>query len=212
MGAIDYLTEEQLVALYGTFDRDTPTGCRNFAIVRLMAESGLRVGDIIKLRVDDVRRQNGQITHVRLVGRKGGQERMQKVQSWTGAALAGWCNMRTGIYNEKRIRGSVLFCTISQGQATGFGEGGKLHPGNALSRNYIWQFVKRAGEEIGIQGLHPHILRHTAITMFYHQCRDVAKTQLFAQHKNVATTMDIYVHTSPAEVDEVLMSMREPGS
>ena len=197
--AVDALNDselDQLLAAIGT----EPTGKRNRAAVLLMADSGLRVGEVIALELRDVVRKAGQISEVILRQTKGGRPARQPVTARTAVALAEWLEARARLVGDAS---PVLICSISRGQAGGLGSGGELAPGRALSRAYLGQALDRAGKAAGLRmRVHPHLLRHTAATRYLRATGDLERTRAFLRHADITTTARVYAHLVAEDVAE----------
>lgn len=192
--AIDALTEDQLDALLDTFDGRTPTGARNHAMTLLMADCGLRVSEACAVEKRDLVAEAGQLVAVRIRNGKGGKQAKMPLTQRAAVAISRWIEHRQGLVDS-----SHLFCTISTGQATGFGDG-DLQPGRAVSHSYIRKMIKRQGRKAHLPDIHPHLLRHTAITRYLRANRDLELTRRFARHSHVSTTSRIYSHLADEDV------------
>jgi hypothetical protein len=142
--------------------------------------------------VKDVVRNAGQITEVVIRDGKGGKMARQAVTTRTAGAVAAWLADR----DRLAPTAGPLFCTISEGQATGYSPtGAALAPGRQVATAYVRQFVKRAGVKAGLRmDVHPHLLRHTAITRYLRANRDLELTRKFARHADITTTARVYAH------------------
>jgi site-specific recombinase XerD len=141
------LTDDELRALIATCTTpshraDEPLHHRrDEAIIRLMFETGIRIGETIALHVGDVDLGTGRVTVRR---GKGGRGRVIPIGATTGAALNAYLNLR----EDHRCADSPALWLGERG--TGFGYDG-------LSRA-----LRRRAQLAGISGFHPHKLRHTA--------------------------------------------------
>jgi site-specific recombinase XerC len=196
--AVDALTEEELDGLLGTFT-DTPTGKRNRALVLVMADAGLRVSEALGLETRDLLREAGQITHLAIRHGKGGKAAKQRVTTRTAAALAKWGEARAAL----GIGEGPMFCTVTTGAATGRSrEGQRLVPGDRIATAYVREFVKKAGVKAALRmDVHPHLLRHTAITRYLRANKDLELTRKFARHADITTTARVYSHLVQEDVD-----------
>lgn len=200
--AIDALTEGQLCGLLATFDVRTPTGSRNHAMTVLMSDCGLRVSEVCALAERDLVVEARHFTAVRVRNGKGGKSAKATLTQRAAVAISRWMNQRAGLVETPH-----LFCTISRGQATGFGDG-DLQPGRAVSHVYVRQMIKRQGVKAGLgEGVHPHLLRHTAITRYLRTNRDLELTRRFARHALVSTTSRIYSHLTDEDVADGVRRM-----
>lgn len=188
---------------------ESPTGRRNRALVLLMSDSGLRCAEALALETRDVVRQADQITHVLVRRGKGGKPAKQPVSGRTAGALAIWIQER----DRLGIQGDVVLCTVSEGRrrsrfAVGAGE---LVPGRALASAYVRSMVKQAGRQAQLEvDIHPHLLRHWAITRYLRANRDLELTRRFARHADITTTARIYAHLVQDDVDNGMAHL--PGN
>ena len=141
------LTDDELRALIATCTNpahraDKPLHHhRDEAIIRLMLETGIRIGETIALRVDDVDLDAGRVTIRR---GKGGHGRIIPIGATTGAALGEYLMLR----QHHRCADSPELWLGERGTRLGY---------DGLSKA-----LRRRATLAGITGFHPHKLRHTA--------------------------------------------------
>jgi len=139
------LTPEEVDALLAAADAEGgPTAARHRAALALLADLGLRVGELVSLGVDDVGWERGHRT-VRFVG-KGAKPRRRALTPAAGAALDAYLATR-----EPAVNGP-LFVTASGGR---------------IDRHAVFRLVRRLARAAGIAGwerLSPHSLRHAFAT------------------------------------------------
>ncbi|MGH9287980.1 MAG: tyrosine-type recombinase/integrase [Acidimicrobiales bacterium] len=137
---VPVLTVDQLRALFASMSGKTFKDRRDKAILRLFADTGLRLSELAHLAVADVDLDE----QVAVVMGKGRRPRAVPFGAKTTAALDRYLRVRR---RHKRADESSLW----------------LGPNNrqALTVNGIGQMVRRRGAEAGIPDLHPHMLRHT---------------------------------------------------
>ena len=82
-------------------------------------------------------------------------------------------------------------------------EGYYLNPVSAQAR------VKKIASDLGIQGFHFHMLRHTLITNLYKSGVDVKTTQELARHSNINTTLNVYTHLEENSKKDTLNNVFE---
>ncbi|MET8092806.1 tyrosine-type recombinase/integrase [Micromonospora sp. NPDC005220] len=146
------LTPEEVDALLNAADADTgPTAVRNRAALALLADLGLRVGELISLDLTDLGTERGHRS-VRFVG-KGGKQRRRALTPGTGYALDAYLAQRaaaTGV-PVAQLTGPLLV-TAS---------------GARLDRHSVFRMVRRLARAAGIPAwakLSPHSLRHAFAT------------------------------------------------
>jgi integrase/recombinase XerD len=137
------LTDDQLKALIKACAGKSLQDRRDEAIVRLMAETGLRAGEVLALDVEDVKLLDGLL---RVRRGKGGKGRVAPFGSQTAAALDRYL----------RVRRSHRLADTG---ALWVGGGGKSFGYYGLN-----MALKGRAERAGIRGFHLHLLRHTAAT------------------------------------------------
>ncbi|MDQ7906181.1 tyrosine-type recombinase/integrase [Phytohabitans sp. ZYX-F-186] len=139
------LTPEEVDALLAAADADTgPHAARNRAAVALLADLGLRVGELVSLDLSDIGYERGHRS-VRFVG-KGGKPRRRALTPGTSAALDAYLRVRPGPGE------GAVFLTAS---------------GARLDRHAVFRLVRRLARLAGIPAwakLSPHSLRHAFAT------------------------------------------------
>ena len=207
------LESAELEHLLAQVNTKTPTGARNYALLQLMAQTGVRCGEALQVKASDVRQEdwgtNGDRVKVwvlRLPAKstKGGKSRQ-------GLPLTVATRQALEVWQEKRaalgIGDGPLFCTISEGTWRGSGvtEGeGELVPGRELNPRYVRDLVKRLARKAGIERrVHPHMLRHTALTALYDKTHDLRMVQAVAGHTTSRMT-ERYTHVHPLAVAEAM--------
>ncbi len=169
-----YLDHERVEELIEAPDVSKPTGLRDRAMLDLLYATGLRVSELIKLRVADLDEYQG---IVRVIG-KGGKQRLVPVGK---AALAAIEDYRTN-QREQLLGGRVspfLFVTAR---------------GTSMTRQGFWKLLRGHGKQAGIfRSLSPHVLRHTFATHLLEGGADLRSVQTMLGHADIGTTQ-IYTH------------------
>jgi site-specific recombinase XerD len=140
---VNALTDDELKRLIKVCQGKSLQDRRDEAIVRLMAETGLRAGEVLGLMVADVALSNGLLTVRR---GKGGKGRVVPFGAQTGAALDRYIRAR----RSHRLAETGALWVGASGKGFGY---------FALS-----QAIKRRAATAGISGFHLHLMRHTAAT------------------------------------------------
>jgi integrase/recombinase XerD len=140
---VNALTDEELKRLIKACQGKSLQDRRDEAIVRLMAETGMRASEVIALRVPDVDLQRGLVTVHR---GKAGKGRIAPFGPQTAAAI------------DRYMRGRRSHRLADTGDLW-VGGGGKSFGYHGLSKA-----LKDRAEAAGIKGFHLHIMRHTAAT------------------------------------------------
>lgn len=202
----EVLSAAELEGMLAQINTATPSGARNYALLQLMSQTGCRCGEALNVTNADIRREQwlgvpGWIWVLRLPKRatKGCRDRQGiPLTAATRQAIEVWQGRRA----ELGIGDGPLFCTISHGaRPAGFATGdGELVPGRALNSRYVRELVARLAERAGIgKRVHPHMLRHTALTALYDRSRDLRMVQTVAGHADSRMT-ERYTHVHPVDV------------
>jgi integrase/recombinase XerD len=168
---IHHLTKIEVAALLASPDRSTWHGRRDHALLLLAIQTGLRVSELVSLRVGDVALSSG--AHVRCRG-KGRKERCTTLTRETVAVLRKWLNERQGQPSDP------LFPT---------------RQGKPLSRHTVGlllgKYVARAAagcRSLGDKRVTPHVLRHTNAMLLRASGVDIATIALWLGHESIETT------------------------
>lgn len=146
------LTPEEVNALLAVADSATgPTAARNRAVVALLVDLGLRVGELVSLDIGDLGTERGHHS-VRFTG-KGGRARRRALTPSSSAAVHAYLALRADAAGVPvhRLTGPLLVTST----------------GARLDRHSVFRLVRRLAREAGIPGwarLSPHSLRHSFAT------------------------------------------------
>jgi len=170
------LSEAQVESLLQAPNTEENLGLRDRAMLELMYASGLRVSEIIVLKLIHLRLNEG-IIHI--IGGKGNKERLVPF----GGEAAQWLQQ----YIEQ-ARPPLLENKTSEYLFVG------RHTANCLTRQAFWYVIKRYATLAGIQEhLSPHTLRHAFATHLLNHGADLRVVQLLLGHADISTTQ-IYTH------------------
>ena len=177
---VSYLDLNEIKALLTAPDRGTWLGRRDHALLALMIQTGVRVSELVGLRVCDVHLGTGH--HIRVLG-KGRKKRSTPLTGEIVAVLRRWLTERRGGPEDP------LFPT---------------RQGRPLSRYTVGLLVSKhaATAAAGCPSLNakrvtPHVLRHTNAMLLRAKEVDIATIALWLGHESTQTT-HIYEHADPA--------------
>lgn len=171
------LSEAQVEALLAAPDVDTPLGLRDRAMLEVLYASGLRVSELVALKLFEVGLNEGV---VRVFG-KGSKERLvplgQVALEWIERYLEG---ARPQLLDGRQC--DAVFVT---------------RHGAGLSRQMFWHLVKRHAARAGIDAarISPHTLRHAFATHLISHGADLRVVQLLLGHADITTTQ-VYTHVA----------------
>jgi len=171
------LPERDVEALLEAPDADAPLGLRDRAMLETLYATGLRVSELVGLKLGQVSLDAGV---VRVLG-KGSKERLvplgDEAVDWLKRYLAG---ARPALAGDAKV--DHLFLTARRAP---------------LTRQAFWHLVKRYGTIAGIAraSLSPHVLRHAFATHLLNHGADLRVVQLLLGHADITTTT-IYTHVA----------------
>jgi integrase/recombinase XerD len=182
-----YLRTEDVDKLLAQPDVNTPLGARDRAIFELLYSSGLRVSELVGLRVSDLDIRMGCL---RCIG-KGDKERLVPVGRKAMSAAEHYLKTSRPLLLQKR-KGTqpvpYLFLNNS---------------GMRIGRIAVWRMLAVAGRLAGIRGaLSPHKLRHSFATHLLERGADLRSVQLMLGHADISTTQ-IYTHVIEERLKEI---------
>lgn len=170
-----FLTADQVDALLAAPDVDTPIGLRDRALIEVLYATGLRVSELVGLRLADVTLDRG---YVQCLG-KGRKARIVPV----GDQAVYW--VRRYLHDARPgfvARRETPFLFVS------------ARGGRRLSRAGFWKILKGYGRKADIRApLSPHVLRHSFATHLLDRGADLRAIQTMLGHADLSTTQ-IYTH------------------
>jgi integrase/recombinase XerD len=170
------LSEPQVEALLAAPDVNTPLGLRERTMLELMYASGLRVSELVTLKLVEMSLNDGVL---RITG-KGSKTRLvpfgQEARLW----IERYLKQARGVILDGQVD-DALFVT---------GRGG------AMTRQMFWVLIKKHAASAGITApLSPHTLRHAFATHLLNHGADLRVVQLLLGHSDISTTQ-IYTHVA----------------
>jgi integrase/recombinase XerD len=181
----DVLSFDEIEIIIGQIDLSKPEGGRNQAILEIMYSCGLRVSEVVNLRISGLYLEAG---FIRVVG-KGDKERL--------VPIGGDATKYIRIYQEdirvhippKTGNEDILFLS---------------RRGTALSRQMIFLLLKDLVSQAGIKkNISPHTFRHSFATHLVERGADLRAVQEMLGHESITTT-EIYTHLDREYLRETL--------
>jgi integrase/recombinase XerD len=171
----DVLHVEEINRLFDAIDHSRPEGVRNRAILETLYGCGLRVTELVELKISNLYVDAG---FVKVTG-KGNKERLIPIGS---SAIRHIGFYREGVRSHLRIRkGSEDILFLNK-------RGGKL------SRMYVFMIIKELAEKTGLKkSISPHTFRHSFATHLIEGGADLRAVQEMLGHESITTT-EIYTH------------------
>lgn len=170
------LTEEDVEELLSAPNIEEPLGLRDRAMLELLYASGLRVSELVGLKLGEVSMSQGV---VRIFG-KGGKERLVPMGEECLEWLQQYMNEARSELLSGRVAGAVFV----------------TRRGDAMTRQAFWYLIKRYARQAGLNtGLSPHTLRHAFATHLLNHGADLRVLQMLLGHSDLSTTQ-IYTHVA----------------
>ncbi|MDD2388332.1 MAG: site-specific tyrosine recombinase XerD [Desulfobacterales bacterium] len=172
----DVLSVAEVNLLLNAPNIKTANGLRDSAMIELLYASGLRVSELIFLKLQDV---NTEACFVRVLG-KGSKERIVPIGTYAREKLIHYIQLIRPI----QLKGCVSpYLFIARA-------------GNPMSRQGFWKLIKRYSHRAGIQKtISPHTLRHSFATHLLEGGADLRAVQIMLGHADISTTQ-IYTHVT----------------
>lgn len=170
----DTLSYDEIQRLFQAIDLSTPAGHRNRSILEVLYSCGLRVSELVGLRLSDVFADEGM---VRVTG-KGNKQRLVPISDEALKQLDFWLEQRRHLAVDPKSA-DVVF----------------LNPqGRQLTRVTIFNIIRAAAAAAGIRKkISPHTLRHSFATHLLQGGADIRAVQELLGHESILTT-EIYTH------------------
>ncbi|MFH1709942.1 MAG: site-specific tyrosine recombinase/integron integrase [bacterium] len=175
-----FLYPEEVIKFLNAVDLKLKNGLRDFAILELIYASGMRVGEVSKLRIDDVDLDSGEV----LVHGKGDKERVVLIGSHAISAIKRHLDVRKIRSNDDK--------TLFLGRA-----------GTKLTSRSIERMVRKYARKAGIEKrVTPHTLRHSFATHLLSGGADLKIVQELLGHSSLSTTQ-IYTHITKEKLKSI---------
>ncbi len=189
----EVLTKEEQKALLNQPNIRYPTGQRNYTMLKLMLNIGLRLSEVINLTWDDINLMSGKVM---VRQGKGAKDRTLWTSNEVINLLINWKERQ---YNSLGKSVKPVFSTLSKNSKT---------IGKKLLQRYIQEMVSRYARKAKInKNITPHTLRHSFATDLYKETKDIRLVQKALGHADISTTM-IYTHIVDEDLEKALKSFK----
>ncbi|MFA6676221.1 MAG: site-specific tyrosine recombinase XerD [Bacteroidales bacterium] len=192
------LSVDEVVKILTSVDLSEPLGHRNRAILEVLYSCGLRVSELVNMRLSDVFFDEG---FVRVIG-KGDKQRIIPIGEPALKAI--------GQYLRQNVRSRGLSGASSSGglRKTGSKDEDILflnRNGRKMTREMIFIIVKNAAKKAGItKDISPHTFRHSFATHLVENGADLRVVQELLGHESILTT-EIYTHVDSSKWQESIL-------
>ncbi len=177
------LSSEEVERLLAPRELKTPRELRDRAMLEVLYASGLRVSELVGLRLADL---DFAVGIVRVLG-KGDKERLVPLGDAALASLRAYLTHGRPPLEKRRVSPHLFLGRHGRG----------------LTRQMFWQLLKRYARAAGItKRVTPHTLRHSFATHLLERGADLRSVQLMLGHADIGTTQ-IYTHLSRAHLKAI---------
>jgi integrase/recombinase XerD len=171
----DVLTMEEIDSLIDAVDLSKPEGQRNKAMLETLYSCGLRVSELVNLKITNLFFEQGFIK----VEGKGDKERLVPVSGKAIEEVNRYLNVYRKKLNVAKDSENILFLN---------------RRGKKLSRVMIFTIIKNLAEKVGMEkSISPHTFRHSFATHLINGGADLRAVQEMLGHESILTT-EIYTH------------------
>ncbi len=177
-----FLSVKEVEILLQQPDESVERGLRDKAMLELLYATGLRVSELVSLRLSDLNLRDGFL----ICRGKGGKERIVPLGKSAAAAVRHYLAgaRRAFLLHET----DVLFLT---------------YRGNAFTRQGFWKVLKAYAHKACLdEKISPHVLRHSFATHLLERGADLRSVQLMLGHSQITTTQ-IYTHVSRMQLRRI---------
>ena len=178
----DILSVAEIESIIHTFDSDTRFGIRNKAMVETLYSCGLRVSELITLRLSDLFFNDG---FIRVIG-KGDKQRLVPISETARHRIEEYLLQRQTMQTDARDA-DIVFLN---------------NKGRGLTRVMIFHIIKKAALAAGItKTISPHTFRHSFATHLLEGGASIRQVQEMLGHESILTT-EIYTHLDSEKLRE----------
>jgi integrase/recombinase XerD len=172
----DVLSVSEIKILLSTPDTQTPLGLRNAAMIELLYAAGLRVSELVNLKLLDINTEAG---FVRVIG-KGSKERIVPIGNYAKNIIDRYVKTARSLL----LKGGVSHYLFV------------ARAGKPMTRQGFWKLLKQYALQAGIaKKITPHSFRHSFASHLLEGGADLRAVQIMLGHTDISTTQ-IYTHVA----------------
>ncbi|WP_141994790.1 tyrosine-type recombinase/integrase [Bacillus sp. B4EP4a] len=185
---VEILTKEQVQKVI-----EATTNIRDTFLIQVLFETGLRIGEVLSLFMEDFKFDHQKGHRIRLVDRgeleNGAKLKTGEREIFVSQALMNlYDDYLYEVLDELDLDTNFVFVKLR----------GK-NVGKPMGNWDVDALFKRLRKKTGIS-IHPHLFRHTHATMYYQKTKDIKQVQERLGHSQIQTTMNLYLHPSEEDI------------
>jgi integrase/recombinase XerD len=183
-----YLTQEEVSRVLACSEKDrSPLGVRNSMMIYLLYASGMRVSELVGIKISDIHFDTNFIS----IEGKGGKQRMIPLPQSVMTLLSNYVQTQVASSSDALKNAHYLFPIMY---------GKKVKP---ISRQSCWIILKKICEQAGIKRvISPHQLRHSFATHMLEKGVDLRSLQVLLGHEEI-TTVEVYTHVETSQLRKI---------
>lgn len=182
-----YLTKEELDLIISSINTKTHIGQRDFLLYKLLYDTGVRVSELINIKINDIDIEN---RIIKILG-KGNKERIVLFTESTKKYLLEYIN---NYVNKINTNIHYLFTKSN---------------GKPINRVEVYNIIRKYAEKVNInKKITPHVIRHTFATHMIQNDADVLTVKTILGHSKLSTTQ-LYTHLNKKDLKNKYDSIKE---
>ncbi|MGJ7044621.1 tyrosine-type recombinase/integrase [Thermoanaerobacterium thermosulfurigenes] len=170
--AVEFIEDDDFFKILKCFDTTKFVGYRDYIITELLFDTGMRLGECLAIKVDDIDLKNRTI-HLLAENTKGRKDRFVFYSTEMGSELKRWI-----IYKDRYVDSEYLFCSLR---------------GTFVKLNVYEHHLKEAAKKAGIENIHPHMIRNNFAKRCLMEGMDLYTLAKVLGHTSVTTTEKAYL-------------------
>ncbi|MEC5394744.1 site-specific tyrosine recombinase XerD [Bergeyella sp. RCAD1439] len=183
----DTLSSEDVNRIIKAIDRSNPLGQRNYCIIEVLYGCGLRVSELIDLKISNI---NFKENYLKVEG-KGDKVRFVPMADFTATLIKDYIDNVRAHYKINKKCEDFLFLNSR---------------GSTMSRVIVFIIIKELADKAGIsKKISPHTFRHSFATHLLQNGADLRYIQEMLGHSSITTT-EIYTHLKTEELRDVILN------
>ncbi|MDO6802917.1 site-specific tyrosine recombinase XerD [Wenyingzhuangia sp. 1_MG-2023] len=181
----DTLNEDEINQIIDAIDLSHPQGERNRAILETLYGCGLRVSELVTLKISDLYFDEG---FIKITG-KGNKQRLVPINPYTESIISDYIATQRKLTPPNKGKEDIVFLN---------------RRGNQLTRVMIFTIIKQLAEKANIKkAISPHTFRHSFASHLLNGGADLTVIQALLGHESITTT-EIYLHVDKTKLIEIV--------